>query len=890
MKILKLLLDVSLIFISVKAANNHDSLTEVHDSINRESITVTGYDIILVPFVNENDYKRMDIPDSYENIEITENLKSYIDEQVIKGNSLFYGQLTMHFRCKSKINTIRLHTQNLKIDDEVTTIMYTDIRSDDRVARSYKPRMHKYDNETQTVVLTVDDVDLHKFIAHRLIMKFVGSITYITGAFVKTFYKKHSGKMGSVIAAADFQGAGARQLFPCLDEPNIRTKFTISVRHRENHAVISNEAISVYLPTVDIWGRTKVKPQTKFAEKIISNATKYMDKAFSMLNLPPAVTHVIMPGFRDVRLESWGLIIYSEAIFLYNEKVDFIAWKLEVGRMVARKIVHQFYGNLISQPSWSYMWLNEGIASYLAMEIISQYVYPHYKDLLTVQLQYEYFRLNEYYDMPLMSEITKPSDISSSFSFTYYIKAPVFIYTVVHIHSLPLLTPSDAFQNALKKYLITYRLRSIDSSTNTIDIFFNVLQNFLSPKLDIKLTEKVSQWVKQKRYAVLRVTRSSETTLNSTQEYLNQSHPKISWLPGIVTIKYFHGNTEQQWHNLQEPIIHLQLDNKYSIEWFLVNRTGFYRVNYDYYNWRKLMEYLNSENYLGIDVVNRAQIIDDAYYFLLNNELNFTFFKNLTLYLSNETNYVAWYPMFKILEEMSAFFPFPESAEVKEHFQKILESLLEKIGYIEVGKGNIFDKSLQYEAAKWACTLNSSKCLDSASVMLSTYYKLAHGTVPGWKEWIYCEGMKTAYVETWSRMWNASFTNKKLLKFLTCSENSTIIINYIHQLKSGYFIGEYGLEIFHSIIARHAKNNFVLDYILENFSHVIPREIKTIVALTDIINHLYTADQLTKVTNFVRINFSSHIFFMQLSNKTRIRLTEIQNHVSYFKSFLETKF
>jgi len=93
--------------------------------------------------------------------------------------------------------------------------------------------------------------------------------------------------------------------------------------------------------------------------------------------------------------------------------------------------------------------------------------------------------------------------------------------------------------------------------------------------------------------------------------------------------------------------------------------TGYYRVNYDKDNWQRLMKYLNSIEYFNIPILNRAQIINDAYYFLLNNKLDFYFFKNLTYYLSNENMYAAWYPMFKILEEISSFFPFQESTEVK---------------------------------------------------------------------------------------------------------------------------------------------------------------------------------------------------------------------------------
>ncbi|EFN69402.1 Aminopeptidase N, partial [Camponotus floridanus] len=78
-----------------------------------------------------------------------------------------------------------------------------------------------------------------------------------------------------------------------------------------------------------------------------------------------------------------------------------------------------------------------------------------------------------------------------------------------------------------------------------------------------------------------------------------------------------------------------------------------YRINYDIENWRRIASYLNSENYMNIHVLNRAQIIDDAFHLMVTGQLNSTVFWNITNYLLREKNYVAWYPMFKALEYLS---------------------------------------------------------------------------------------------------------------------------------------------------------------------------------------------------------------------------------------------
>lgn len=93
--------------------------------------------------------------------------------------------------------------------------------------------------------------------------------------------------------------------------------------------------------------------------------------------------------------------------------------------------------------------------------------------------------------------------------------------------------------------------------------------------------------------------------------------------------------------------------------------TGYYRVNYDEGNWLKIAEYLNSEDYAKIHYLNRAQLIDDAYYFTMRGEMKYTTFMELIKYLERETNFVPWYSMMNVLHYMSPFFQFPESQEFK---------------------------------------------------------------------------------------------------------------------------------------------------------------------------------------------------------------------------------
>lgn len=97
----------------------------------------------------------------------------------------------------------------------------------------------------------------------------------------------------------------------------------------------------------------------------------------------------------------------------------------------------------------------------------------------------------------------------------------------------------------------------------------------------------------------------------------------------------------------------------------LLYAKGYYRVKYSKQLWEKILYSLHSTP-RNIHPLNRAQLIDDAYYFLsIKNELDFVFFKRLTSYLSKEKDYIPWYPLLKIMEDISGFLPFRKSNNVK---------------------------------------------------------------------------------------------------------------------------------------------------------------------------------------------------------------------------------
>lgn len=98
-------------------------------------------------------------------------------------------------------------------------------------------------------------------------------------------------------------------------------------------------------------------------------------------------------------------------------------------------------------------------------------------------------------------------------------------------------------------------------------------------------------------------------------------------------------------------------------DWIILNhrQTGFYRVNYDEVNWNLIITELNEGNYESIPVLNRAQLIDDAFNLARANKLSYRIPFRLTAYLQNETDAIPWMAAMNALAHINRLYVTSES-------------------------------------------------------------------------------------------------------------------------------------------------------------------------------------------------------------------------------------
>ncbi|XP_072754356.1 aminopeptidase Ey-like [Anoplolepis gracilipes] len=930
MAFLKLLLYGELIFIitaiSLSVDENMDK-SAIH--FNNYSIVPTNYNVKLKLYSKH--YRNIDKTYKTYNIEIEKHLAA-------NSSFVLYGELNVDFAIVHPISKISLNSSRsieylygiLTIKDTQFTIILS--RQD-----------FDCDSVTQICVLHFDKK--LQSISYTLHVEYLNAINNTENILISSkFVHTNSLKFLALSNGEHFQAIGARRLFPCWDEPTIKSTFKISIKHHYNYTVFSNMPIETeitkadmkrtffkitpemptYLVTVVIssvrficdknktdraiiWHRPELQHELKFALMVANKTVTLFEWKWKNLNIS-TVQIVAINGLPYDNIK-WRLVLNREIDIIYDENLHSVAHKIEVARLIARETIHQWFCNLINPFYSSHLWLIDGLTTLFGMyavHSIEDYENFEMMDLFVVQFQYESFRLDNhsFYQSFLteinLIEINKLSFISrykaignvgnqSPFFYGHnriYFKKLLYhnIYPPLILRTLWCLITDEVFWKSIYRYINNHFYNYSTLTSMDPDDFWTVMQitvNESYPEFVRKdmppLRRIFDGFTNSTNYPVLKVARDySKNSVNITIK----NYAILKYNDFLLPVTYTTQNN-LNFGNLKSPLdddrLILMSSTKPSEQIFVKNdgwvmfnlqQAGYYRVNYDDINWQKIAEYLNSAEYTKVHVLNRAKIIEDAFYFMITRQLNSFIFWKLSSYLARETNYTAWYPMIKALEYMSKIFPFPDKRVqyVKDKIKKMLSDLLWKIKYSEeeYSEENDLTKCLRQEAIKWACILGDVECQNTANIKLMKYItKQETKNLLSWqKQWIYCKGLMRASLQFWDIVKNnlkEHFVepDNRVAEFLACTPNK----NMIKYLKDEYLeltklehnkaynqihIKSY-INSFLFIIAKYA-NHSMLSKILTDIIKSKPRDVSMVSIFIVIVNHVYSEKQLNEIT------------------------------------------
>lgn len=226
------------------------------------------------------------------------------------------------------------------------------------------------------------------------------------------------------LLATQFESHHAREVFPCVDEPEAKATFDLTLMTDAGVEVLSNMPIeeqepknhgmstvfrttprmSTYLLAfvvgelqkqtartkggveVNIWA-THAQPATSlsFPLEVATRTIDFFDEYFGLPYPLPKADHVALPDFSSGAMENWGLITYRE-ITLLVDKDSSVSMKEYVATVIGHETSHQWFGNLVTMKWWDDLWLNESFAT-LMEHVAVDALYPEWQNWNTFASQ-----------------------------------------------------------------------------------------------------------------------------------------------------------------------------------------------------------------------------------------------------------------------------------------------------------------------------------------------------------------------------------------------------------------------------------------------------------------------------------------------------------------------
>nr|CAD7453868.1 unnamed protein product [Timema tahoe] len=539
------------------------------------------------------------------------------------------------------------------------------------------------------------------------------------------------------------------------------------------------------------WQRAAAINQSMYSIDISPRIMTYLDNFTGIPYFLPKVDQVAVPDFSAGAMENWGLVTYRERNILYEVGVASAENKQRTADIISHEFAHKWFGNLVSPKWWGHLWLNEGFARYFQYFATAQVKTDwRYGEQFIVRQVHQALSSDSLESShPMTHEVSTPSEAWGMFSTISYAKGASVIRMAEHFLG------STAFQNGLQEYLSNH-----GNQTTEPDYLFNVLQSHATG-IDVKAI--LDTWTLQKNYPVITVTRNYGTggvTVRQERFLLRRSgvsdsHVYRWYVPLTYTTQTqldFNTTSTKQWlpdFSTQATIGETVSANQWIL--FNIQQTGFYRVNYDAQNWALLANYLNSDSFTNIHVLNRAQLLDDSFNLARAEILDYTTALEITKYLSRETDYIPWYSALSSLSYLNN--RLRGASEYDYYvFKNYLKLLLGRV-YTEVGlevqtsDGHV-TKLLRNSISTWACDLGDQTCIDFSRRELAAYMANPENYLvdPDVKSVVFCNGLRYGGEEEWNFLWGqylkseVSTEQVLILGILGCTNTESLAHRYLN--------------------------------------------------------------------------------------------------------------
>lgn len=426
-------------------------------------------------------------------------------------------------------NTIRLHQKGLTIHS--TTV----------------------DGKSATFATTHDELVVsHPDITpgkHVVVVTFSGTINDEMHGMYPCYFE-HDGVKKELLAT-QFESHHAREVFPCVDEPEAKATFDVTLTTEPDVTVLGNMPVkhqrsendllvttfdttprmSTYLVAwvvgelqkktgktaagveVNIWA-TPAQPAESldFALDIATRTIEFFDDYFGVPYPLPKADHVALPDFSSGAMENWGLITYREVALLAHPVTSSLSNRQQAALVIAHELSHQWFGNLVTMKWWNDLWLNESFANlmeYVAIDALQ----PDWNIWLDYASHEILQALNrDALDgvQAIQTDVSHPDEILALFD-------PSIVYAKGGrlLRMLKTYIGDDAFQSGLREYFSTYTYKNTQADD---------LWDCFSRAANQDITGLMNTWISQPGYPLVSVSEANGKLSLSQERFFIGEH------------------------------------------------------------------------------------------------------------------------------------------------------------------------------------------------------------------------------------------------------------------------------------------------------------------------------------------------------------------------------
>lgn len=434
----------------------------------------------------------------------------------------FSGVVIIRGQVQPDVNNITLHSKDLNVN----SISFDGKNADFSI------------DIDDALIITHPDINAGE---HIIVIAYDGKITDSMHGLYPCYYD-HDGVKKELLAT-QFESHHAREVFPCVDEPEAKATFDVTLTTEPDVIVLGNMPVkrqwsedgnlltefettpvmSSYLLAwvvgelhrktattnggveVNVWATPAQSSESlDFALDIATRTIDFFDEYFGTKYPLPKSDHVALPDFSAGAMENWGLITYREMALLADPQVTSISSKHYIAKVVTHELSHQWFGNLVTMKWWNDLWLNESFASlveYTAVDALE----PNWKIWLDFDSYESIIALRR--DslagvQSVQADVNHPDEISTLFD-----GAIVYAKGARLLKMLQNYIGEEAFRAGLKEYFKKFAYKNTEAAD---------LWEVFGTASGKDISNFMSTWISQSGFPVLHVSE------NDNEIYLSQ--------------------------------------------------------------------------------------------------------------------------------------------------------------------------------------------------------------------------------------------------------------------------------------------------------------------------------------------------------------------------------